>query len=187
MIKRKFFFLAMLLTVLLFSFPSAFAKEKEINAHDIFILPFSLQEIEEEAFANTAADTVIFPDGLLQIGKKAFEGVCNLIDIYIPESVEFIADTAFSLTSNLTIHGVNGSYAQDWAEKHSIPFVVDDIWNVFTLSGNSNNTKTNPINRFIATIVLIILFSLFKSCYYELRSRRPQDRPELNPIDYRFP
>lgn len=185
--KRVFLLLAMLLLMELLSFGIVLAEEHEAYSHIKFILPLSLQEIEEEAFENTPVETVIFPDGLLRIREKAFEGAWNLIDIYIPDSLEFIADSAFPIASNLTIHGIDGSYAKDWAHRHEIPFVIDDIWNVFVLRGNSHNTQTKPINRFIATIVLIIIFSFFRSCYYELRSRRPQDRPELYPIEYRFP
>lgn len=44
--------------------------------------------------------------------------------IYIPESVTVFGDDTFRDDNNLTIYGVSGSYAQDYANSHSIPFVA---------------------------------------------------------------
>lgn len=185
--KRWRFYAFLLLCAVFFSLSNAKAENHDFSFDYSFLLPDSLQIVGDEAFSGTAVETVIFPDGFLQIGERAFDTARHLTDVYIPKTTEYIADSAFPITSKLTLHGIDGSYAKDWANRHDIPFVVDDIWNVCIARGNSHNTQTNPIYRFIATIVLIILFSFLRSCYYELRSRRPQDRPELNPIDYRFP
>ena len=123
----------------------------------------------------------------MQIGEKAFDKAWRLTDVYIPGTTHFIADSAFHISTDLTIHGIDGSYAEDWAYSHEIPFVVDNVWNVIVQSGRTHNTRTDPIKRYIATLVLIILYEFFRLSFYEVRSRRPQDRPELNPIDYRFP
>ena len=187
MSKRINQFLIMLLIVLLFPFPTALAGERDNDVKAAFVLPSSLQLIEDGAFSNIAAETVILPDGLLQIGENALDGVRSLTDIYIPDTTEYIADSAISCAQDITIHGTDNSYAKDWAERHGIPFVVDDIWHLFILKGMSEDTQTKPMYHYIGTIVLIILFSFFRSCYYELRSRRPQDRSELYPIEYRFP
>lgn len=188
--KRKWFLIsaAFIVFLILSPFGTVIAEDTSFNSSNkTFVLPSSIIVIEDEAFEGTAVKVVVLPDGLLSIGARAFENARFLTDVYIPDTTEYIADSAFSITSSLTIHGIDGSYAKDWAHRHEIPFVIDDIWTVFVLRGNSHNTQTNPINRIIATIVLIIIFSFFRSCYYEIRSRRPQDRPELYPIEYRFP
>lgn len=187
--KKKWFLIATIFVALFIlpAFCTGFAEEVSPEDNNTFLFPSSVKIIEDEAFEGTSVKIVILPDGLLYIGARTFDNAPFLTDVYIPDTTEHIADSAFYLTSNLTIHGIDGSYAKDWAYKHKVPFIVDDIWNVFVPGDRSQNTQTNPINRFIATIVLVILFSLFRCCYFELRSRRPQDRPELNPIDYRFP
>ena len=152
-----------------------------------FILPSSLMVIEDEAFEETAVQQVILPEGLVSIGERAFENDAYLTDVYIPGTTEYIADSAFSMTANLTIHGIDGSYAMEWARRNEVPFVVDDIWNGLALKGKTHHPQHDPISGFITIVVLLIAFWFIRSCDYERRSRRPQDRPELNPIDYRFP
>ena len=150
-----------------------------------YIFPTELITIEEEAFANTPVETVILPEGFHSLEDSAFENALHLTDIYIPPSTEYIADTAFPENADLTIHGVKGSHAEGWAHKHEIPFVVDDIWNAVVVR---HSIRTAPTyNRSKASAILIILLSFISIGYYKLRSQRPQDRPELNPIDYRFP
>lgn len=185
--KRWRFYAFLLLCAVFFSLSNAKAENHVYTLDSTFLLPDSLQIVGDEAFSGTAVETVIFPDGFLQIGERVFDKARHLTDVYIPKTTEYIADSAFPITTNLTIHGIDDSYAKDWAHRHEIPFVIDDIWNVFVLTGISHNTHKKPINQFISTIVLIIIFSFFRSCYFELRSRRPQDRPELYPIEYRFP
>lgn len=185
--KKAIILLTSLLAVLLFSLGIAHADEPEIQRQATFVLPPALQEIEEEAFSGTAVESVVLPEGFLRIGERAFDQAWRLTDVYIPETTEYIAETAFSITPDLTIHGIEGSYAHDWAEAHEIPFVADDVWSMIPLRRGSHGPRTNPIYRYIATLVLLLNLTLFRNGYYEYRSRRPQDRPELNPIDYRFP
>ena len=106
----------------------AYAKETEDSRQATFILPASLIEIEEEAFFGTAVETVVFPQGSLRIGDGAFKDARHLKDVYIPGTTAYIADSAFSRVRRVTIHGIGNSYAKKWAERHRIPFVVDDIW-----------------------------------------------------------
>ena len=168
-------------------FSTACAEKTNSGIDRTFIFPLSLEIIEDEAFEGSAVETVVFPDGLLSIGSRAFGNAYFLTDVYIPDTTTYIADSAFFVTPNLTIHGLDGSYAMDWANSHKISFVVDHVRNTIVQSRRQHNTRTDPMNRFIVLPVLLILFEFFRLGYYELRSRRPQDRPELNPIDYRFP
>lgn len=185
--KRIIILLGMLFASLLFSLPTAYASEAEINSQTTYIFPSSLQEIEEDAFSGTAAEVVIFPDGFLHIEENAFSGARNLTDVYIPESVEYIADTAFSIASDLKIHGIDESYAKEWAERHHIPFVADDIWSALPKDGSSLNVQGISWKRKVTAVNPEKMVAVHERSEDEIESRRPQDRPELNPIDYRFP
>ena len=185
--KRTIALLAVLFIALLVFFGTAFAEESADNRQATFVLPAALIEIEDEAFSGTAVETVIFPQGFQRIGDGAFKGARRLKGVYIPDTTEYIADSAFSRARGVMIHGIDDSYAKKWAKRHRIPFVVDDIWTKVVLSGWSPTIRIVPVDLYIATIVLIVLFEIFKLGYYEVRSRRPQDRPDLYPIEYRFP
>ncbi len=169
----------------------AFSNNEEVselgnNQMSGLILPTYLEVIEEEAFSGTAAETVVFPKGFLWIGAYAFDDSQYLTDVYIPETTEYIADSAFYIASNLTIHGIDSSYAKEWASRHNIPFVVDDYWNIINQSLETLNAKRESIIQY-TVINLLVVFPALCCAPYEKRSRRPQDRPELYPIEYKFP
>ena len=158
--------------------------ESESNT---YTLPTELVTIEEEAFANTPVETVILPDGFQSLEDSAFDGASHLSDIYIPPSTEYIADTAFPENADLTIHGVEGSYAEDWAEEHHIPFVNENIWKLILDNGRSVTTPDLLIDLMYRTSNPQKTIKPVPRAEDEDESKRPQDRPELNPIDYRFP
>ena len=187
--NRKPFVLAVVFIAIcvLAPFCAIGSQKTGFSSKGTFKLPSSLIIIEDEAFEGTAVETVVFQNGLVSIGSNAFGNIDVLKDVYIPDTTTYIADSAFSVTDDLTVHGVDGSNAEDWAEKHGIPFVADDIWRAVPNSTSQNNIRINPVYRYIATLLLTICFTVFRFGYYKVRSRRPQDRPELNPIDYCFP
>lgn len=185
--KRTMILLAMLFAIVLFSLPMTYAGEAEIDSQAAYIFPLSLREVEEDAFSGTAAETVVFPEGFLSIGENAFSGAGSLTDVYIPESTEYIADSAFSITRDLTIYGVDDSYAKEWAEEHQVPFVTDNIWAALIQSGSSLYEQGIPTNQYAAAVNPEKMIAVHERSEDEEESRRPQDRPELNPIDYRFP
>ena len=85
------------------------------------MLPGSLKEIGVEAFMNVSADSIVIPDGTISIASRAFADCPNLSYIFIPMSVEDIADDAFDgCESSLTIHCIEGSFAQEYAYSHEI-------------------------------------------------------------------
>lgn len=57
--------------------------------------------IESGAFSSTAIESVVFPEGLTEIGEGAFEYCSNLIDINIPEGLTKIGRRAFEHCSKL--------------------------------------------------------------------------------------
>ena len=153
-----------------------------------FVLPASLQTIGEEAFSGTAAESVVLPYGFLHLERKAFDRAVSLTDIYIPPTIESIGENALPRSRELTVHGVSGSRAQTLAEEHGLSFAAV---NVLVLPYREG--KTGAVNRlsvrFSPKEMTENVVKLLRKAenVEEERSMRPQDRPELNPIDYRFP
>ena len=90
------------------------------------VLPASLEEIGEEAFAGDMVRSVKLPKGLKTIRSKAFADCRNLRTIFIPEETIDIAEDAFEGTEQLTICGKEGSYAEEYAKKNGYRF--DKTW-----------------------------------------------------------
>ena len=88
------------------------------------VLPESLEEIDEEAFAEMPVMYVKCPETLKKIGARAFTGCTSLREIYIPENTTSIAADAFEGCEDLVILGVSGSYAEFYAQKHGYKFAV---------------------------------------------------------------
>jgi len=184
--KKVFMLLIMLLATLFFSLPSASADGLE-KQQAVYTLPLSLLKIEDEAFSNTAAEKLIFPDGLVYIGEEAFSDAWKLTVVYIPETTKYIADTAVPNNASIEIHGINGSYAEDWAKKRGIPFVEENIWRPILDNGNTVSIQELGVDFFYRTVNPKRIIKIVPRAEDEDESKRPQDRPELNPIDYRFP
>ena len=92
----------------------------------VLTLPSGLVEIDEEAFAGSAAVVVVIPQGCEEIGARAFADCANLTDIYIPASVLTISRTAFNgCPADLVIHGASGSVAQSFANARGYTFVAE--------------------------------------------------------------
>ena len=181
--------IAMFLAIVLFSlipFGEASADDFIPPQECKFVFPVSLKEIEEEAFADTAVKIAYFEKGLQSIGDNVFAGAMYLTDIYIPASTEHIGAQAIPQNIHLRIHGERNSYASKWAKKHHIPFAPRNIWG--TSSTNTWIIKTEK--KYIQGIRPYKAEKenrLHARRADEGKSMRPQERPELNPIDYKFP
>ena len=173
---------AVLLLTLL---PAGAARAQNENA--TFVLPDSLRHIEAGAFEGTAVKRVVFIEGLLYLGDSAFAGADQLTEIHIPPSTETIEDSAIPHNPGIVIYGEAGSTAQKWAEMHEISFAEETVRNFTVLEGN----KSRPLDALTVWLTCLLLPSnsiwLIAGAENKNRSMRPQDRPELNPIDYRFP
>ena len=90
-----------------------------------FILPASLTTIEEEAFAGGVFRYVQLPENTRAIRTKAFADCERLKHIYIPEATNTIAADAFDGVEDLTIHGIDGSYAEYYAGEHGYAFIKE--------------------------------------------------------------
>ena len=54
--------------------------------------------------------------------RRAFENCTLLEKITIYDKIEYIADNAFEGCDKLTIYGIKGSYVEQYANEHNIPF-----------------------------------------------------------------
>ena len=94
-------------------------------------------EIEEEAFAGIAAESVSFSSVVVKIDERAFSDNLFLREVKIPKSVTYIANNAFEGVPNLVIIGSADSYVAKWAEEQNVYFIpvdAESIWHV--KSGN---------------------------------------------------
>ena len=65
--------------------------------------------------------TIQLPQGTETIGMRAFSNCKRLKEIFIPESVKDIGEEAFlNCSSKLTIHTIEGSFADQYAKKNGI-------------------------------------------------------------------
>jgi hypothetical protein len=70
-------------------------------------------------------ENVVIPDGVTEIGNRAFYWNTKLKTVIIPDGVTSIGDSAFTGCEKLTIHAPAGSYAEQYAKEKNIPFVAE--------------------------------------------------------------
>lgn len=97
-----------------------------------FVLPSSLTEIGEEAFAGSAFRYAALSEQTESIGSKAFAECPNLAYVRIPNGETVIEADAFDEGSGLTIIGVKGSGVETYARAHNFTFR--------SITGEENNT-----------------------------------------------
>ena len=94
-----------------------------VSSGGVFVLPASIKEIEEEAFAdNSLLETVVLQSGVLSVGERAFADCALLKSVSVPASVSFIAPDAFLGSDRVTILCEEGSYAHEYALLNAIDF-----------------------------------------------------------------
>ena len=87
-----------------------------------------LAAIPTGAFYQCPALTEIrLPYSVTSIGNSAFANCTGLTGITIPRRVESISTSAFSYPDRMTIYGVEGTYAQTFAEENGYTFVAKAI------------------------------------------------------------
>lgn len=185
--KKTIAFIVLLVTIslnlcALFNTSRCINNPNEKNA-----FPRALLSIEEEAFSGTALKTVVLPNGFLSIGEQAFENMVSLTDMYIPSTTQNISEMAFSEDSDSLIHGVEDSFVSEWAKTHNVPFVDEEKLRM--ILANDYLARAHRASMVSKCQVVIIQKNTqkFNKTNEQNVSKRPQDRSELNPIDYRFP
>lgn len=73
------------------------------------IFPSTLKKIGKEAFYNLSVKQYTLPEGLIEIGERAFGGNKNVEELIIPKSVKIIKDCAFSRCEKLKEISILGS------------------------------------------------------------------------------
>ena len=88
------------------------------------ILPATLKVIGNSALEGINLERMVLPDSVTTIGAYAFCNCSLLEQIWIGKNVTEIHDRSFNgcKTEKLVIHGVAGSYAQEWSTAKGFKF-----------------------------------------------------------------
>ena len=130
----------------------------------MFTFPASLKTVGEEAFEGTGVARVILQDGTEELGARTFANTPDLWEVYIPGSMEMIAEDTFDSTGDFTVYAPEGSAADDWAQAHRVPFEARDIW---------NESARPPLP--LESLLLLLLAALLPwglCAHYSIRIRR---------------
>ena len=92
---------------------------KDINLQDTIVT-----EISDYTFLNSGIEEVAIPSTCTKLGEYSFAQCYLLSKVVIPASVTEIAETAFDRSDNLVIYCYAGSYAEEYATAHDIPYVL---------------------------------------------------------------
>lgn len=180
---KRYSIVLLLLCLTLLVSPACADNQEE--AQHVFALPSNLRVIDDEAFYGTAGEVVVLRENVEFIGERAFYDIPILSDMYIPQTTGCIAENAFTDT-DITIHGVENSFADQWAKEHGFRFVHEDIWT--TLSQTNHLLKLRPVYSFMGVVSQwsIIISCLIKRIHIRNR-KRVKDYPEMYAIDLVFP
>ena len=119
--------------------------QKIIESDGILSLPAALKRIDAEAFAGANMQQIIIPDGMTEIGARAFANCRKLLVVSMPNSVGSIADDAFDGcdTQYLCIVANDDSYAAQYADNHGLnhcsPIVKCNV--IFDANGGECDTE----------------------------------------------
>ena len=104
------------------------------------VLPGNTKVIEEEAFlGDTSLAEVVLPEGIEEIGSRAF-AESSLVSIRLPESLVQIADDA--LEKGVQVAAEAGTYAYAWAVRNGFLRPDESPLQDFTFSANGDGTCT---------------------------------------------
>ncbi|MFZ2888017.1 MAG: leucine-rich repeat protein, partial [Ruminococcus bromii] len=98
---------------------------------------------------------VTLPETCTSVGSYAFANCPKLESVYIPASVTEISDKAFKNSSAVTIKGIAGSYAEEYAKANNIPFNGISAYDVgdVNMDGGIDILDATLIQKYVAGIV----------------------------------
>lgn len=86
-------------------------------------IPDNITAIQQYTFSNCISlKQLVLSKNIKSIEWGAFENCTLLEKIIIYDKAEHIADNAFEGCDKLTIYGIKGSYVEQYANEHNIPF-----------------------------------------------------------------
>jgi len=89
--------------------------------------PLNVTTIDSDAFLGCSSLTdIVIPKGVTAIGNYVFAGCRSLSSIMIPETVTTIGSWTFTGCGEITLHVHEGSYAEEYAKDHDVPYVYFD-------------------------------------------------------------
>lgn len=95
-----------------------------VACEQVLDLPASTTEIRDGAFAGTAAEQVVIPEGALTISSGAFSDSDALLYINLPDSLTSIAADAFDSSENVMLVCNAGSYAHEIAAASGAAYIA---------------------------------------------------------------
>ena len=123
------------------------------HCNDVEELTFgrNVSYIGSGAFCNIQYVTdIVLPQGLTEIGKEAFKAETHaftsygLQSVYIPQSVEWIGEDAFSGWNNLLITVEQGSYADEYCQYSNLQYTYPN--SLDWLTGNQNSSDASMVS-----------------------------------------
>ena len=91
-------------------------------------LSAGIRKVPKETFRGCSSlESIILPYQVETIEDNAFKNCTKLRKITIPKATTSISDSAFSYPDKMTIYGVAGSYAEQYATENDIAFVAQEI------------------------------------------------------------
>ncbi|MDC7287853.1 leucine-rich repeat domain-containing protein [Blautia schinkii] len=124
--------------------------DRAFNNADFISLyvPDSVTEIGEKAFSNCGVrwlhfpagmsiipaglfencpqlETVEVPEGVTELTSGAFKECPALKSLYLPTTIIKMGEDLFAGNAQVTIYGTAGSYAEDYAREHNLPFSAE--------------------------------------------------------------
>lgn len=89
-------------------------------------IPNSVQQIASGAFFMCRnLKEIVIPEGTLELGRVCFNACLNLEKVSLPQSLNAIGDMAFHACFKVVLHVYSGSYAEQYAKDHELPFIVE--------------------------------------------------------------
>ena len=179
--------LGMALLPLLFAVVSLAQAEPDTEIRGVLMLPPSIRVVEQEAFLGVSARVVYLPEGAQTIGDYAFADTPNIVVAFIPRTVSFIGKDVFRGANRLTIIGVQGSPAEDWAKAQGYRFVHMNVWmpNARNESSYGRQDYRFPEESNADSVGFLTALMSFETD--KSMTTSPKEKPEMYPLDYDFP